>query len=254
MTTTSTASEVATRPAILRRPVLLWVAYLGTVTGIALAAKALWPHLLSGPSGLSPLQVGLQALITLLVIPFALAVGWRAIGMTRRVSMRSVAVVAFPALTIVVGFLGGFREASVVTVLLALASVALAGFSEELAFRGVFLTLLQPRGLWPAVILSSALFGLMHLTNLALGSAWYTVLLQVTFAGMSGLGYAAMRLRTGSLWVPIVLHALYDLTFRLGTVEPGSPFQYLIFMLHGVGWAIYAVIVLRPSVRNRLTY
>ncbi|WP_168627060.1 CPBP family intramembrane glutamic endopeptidase [Cryobacterium sp. BB307] len=236
----------------LRYPVALWCSYLVVVTGIAIAAKALWPQLTSGPGGLATLQVALQALITLLVVPFVAMTGWRAIGMMSWPSWRDLAALSFPVLTILFGFFAGFRVAGVSTVVLAIASVALAGFSEELAFRGVFLRLLQPRGIWPAVGISSAMFGLMHLTNLALGSPWYTALLQVAFSTMAGFGYSAMRLRTRSLWIPILLHSVYDLTFRLGNVEPGSAHQYAIFMLHGVGWLIYAVVILRPSVRWKL--
>jgi membrane protease YdiL (CAAX protease family) len=237
---------------LLRYPVALWCSYLVVLTGIALAAKALWPHLMSGPGGLAPLQVALQSLITALVVPFAVMTGWRTVGMMRWISKRDLAAMTFPVLTILFGFISGFREAEATTIVLAVASVALAGFSEELAFRGVFLRLLRPRGVWPAVIISSAMFGLMHLSNLALGSPWYSVLLQVTFSAMAGFGYAAMRLRTGSLWIPILLHTVYDLTFRLGNVEPGSAYQYAIFMLHGVGWLIYAIVILRPSARRAL--
>lgn len=125
--------------------------------------------------------------------------------------------------------------------------MVLAGVVEETAFRGILLTRLLPRGLWTAVLLSSALFGLLHVANLFLGSPWQTVLLQVTFAAMAGTGYAAMRLRTGSLWPPIVLHALFDLTFRVTAIEAGRPFHSAIQMLHGVGWLIYAVIALRRT-------
>lgn len=153
----------------------------------------------------------------------------------------------FPALTVAIGYLAGFRDVGLPALLLALASVALAGVVEEVAFRGILLTRLRPRGLWPAVAISSALFGLLHVANLVLGSPWYTVLLQVTFAAMAGAGYAAMRLRTGSLWPPIVLHAMFDLTFRVTAIEPGTPFHSGVQMLHGVGWLICAVVVLPTS-------
>jgi membrane protease YdiL (CAAX protease family) len=131
--------------------------------------------------------------------------------------------------------------------LLAVASVLLAGVGEELAFRGVLLRLLLPRGVGPAVLLSSVLFGLMHVANLAVGADWPTTLLQVTFTALAGAGYAAVRLRTGSLWPCIGLHALFDLTFRVGNLEAGSPFQQLVFLLHGIGWAVYACAVLRGA-------
>jgi hypothetical protein len=58
------------------------------------------------------------------------------------------------------------------------------------------------------------------------------------FAALACLGYAAMRLRTGSLWPPVILHARYDLTFRVAAAGPGSMFVNLVPLLHGVGWAV----------------
>jgi uncharacterized protein len=255
MTTTSTgpASRPSSRSLLLRcqacfrRPFLLWFCYVALVTVIAFAAKALWPEVTPGPSGVSTLQVGLQVLLTLLVLPFAAALGRQRVGLTSRPGKSWGPVLAFPALTIAVGYLPGFQPVPMEYVLLAIASVILAGVSEELAFRGVFLHLFADRGLWFAVLVPSALFGLMHTSNLALGASLPGTVLQIAFSAMAGLGYAALRLRTGSLWPCIGLHAVYDLTFRVGNLEPGSVMQYTVFMLHGLGWAIYAVVVLRPS-------
>ncbi len=241
--------EWSIRGALLRRPVLLWGLFLGTVTAMALVAKSLAPDLMSGPAGVGPLQVTLQVLMLLMVLPFAARVGTARLGLVPVTSPRKLLVLLFPALTVAYGFSLGFREVPLETLVFALLSVALAGTVEELAFRGVLLDSLAPRGIWRAVALSSALFGLMHVTNLFLGAPWFSVLLQVTFAGMAGTGYAAMRLRTRSLWPPIILHALFDLTFRVAVVQPGSLFANTIQMLHGVGWLIFALIVLRPSQR-----
>jgi membrane protease YdiL (CAAX protease family) len=237
---------------MLERPIRLWVLFLAAVTLIGVTAKALVPELLSGPAGVSPLQVALQAVMLLMVLPFAIRVGKRGLGLGAVRRPQGYWVLLFPALTVAFGYSMGFREVPPMTLLLALASVALAGVVEELAFRGVLLGRLLPRGVWPAVAISSTLFGLMHLSNLALGSPWYSVLLQVTFAGMAGTGYAAMRLRTGSLWPPIVLHAAFDLTFRVAVLEPGTMFANAVQMLHGVGWLIYALSVFRRSRRSEL--
>lgn len=242
-----TAPRASVLDALLQRPVLLWVLFLAIVTGMGVAAKALAPTLLSGPAGVSPLQVALQLVMLLMVLPFAVRIGARRLGLTGRIG--NYWVLVFPALTVVFGYTIGFRALPVEALLLALASVALAGLVEEFAFRGVLLDRLRQRGLGRAVAISSVLFGLMHLSNLALGSPWNSVLLQVTFAGMAGAGYAAMRLRTGSLWPPMVLHAAFDLTFRVTPIESGSMFANAVQMLHGIGWLIYALYVLRASQR-----
>lgn len=233
---------------LLQRPVLLWCLFLVATSALAVGAKTLAPHLLAGPAGLSSLQAGLQLVLLLMVVPFAVATGPPRLGLVPVTGSRSFAVLVFPALTIAVGYTAGIRDVDRSLLALALASVALAGLTEELAFRGILLDRLRTcHTLWPAVLISSALFGLMHLSNLALGASPGTTLLQVTFAALAGTGYAAMRIRTGSLWPPIILHALFDLTFRIGAVDPGTWFTHTIHLLHGVGWLVYALIVLRPN-------
>lgn len=240
-----------TRDLLLDRPIRLWVLFLVAVTAMGVIAKSLAPHLLSGPAGVSPLQVALQVAMGLMVLPFALRFDRTWLGLVPFPLRASLAVLLFPVMTVIYGYLAGFRELPLPTLILAFVSVALAGVIEELAFRGVLLSILLPKGLWRAVIVTSALFGLMHLSNLALGSPWYSVLLQVTFATMAGTGYAAMRIRTGSLWPPIILHAAFDLTFRVAAVEVGSMFANSIHMLHGVGWLVYALVVLRRGRARR---
>jgi membrane protease YdiL (CAAX protease family) len=241
------ASRQSVRDALLARPVLLWALFLLAITAMGILAKWLTPALRPGPAGVGLVQVILQLGMLLLLVPFAARVGCDALGLRRLPAPRDGLVLLFPTLTVVIGYFAGFRHVDVPTLILAFASVVLAGVVEETAFRGILLTRLLPRGLWTAVLLSSALFGLLHVANLFLGSPWQTVLLQVTFAAMAGTGYAAMRLRTGSLWPPIVLHALFDLTFRVTALEAGTPFHSAIQMLHGVGWLIYAAIALRRT-------
>ncbi len=253
-------SNIATPPGrgvlrdrLLRRPILLWTLFLVAVTAMAVLAKAMAPELLSGPAGVGPLQVALQAAMLVMVLPFAARLGRQSLGLQGIQDRRAYLVLAFPLATVAFGYLPELREVTGQTLVFALLSVALAGLTEELAFRGVLLNGLLERGVWPAVLVSSALFGLMHLSNLALGSPWYSVLLQVGFAAMAGTGYAAMRLRTGSLWPPILLHALFDLTFRVTALEPGTSFFFAVQLLHGVGWLAFAVIVLRRSRRAEIS-
>ena len=77
----------------------------------------------------------------------------------------------------------------------------LAGIGEESLFRGVLQSALAgPIGPWAALLLVSALFGLVHFVT-----ATYAVL-----AGLIGLYLGWLFLRTDNVLVPIVVHALYD--------------------------------------------
>jgi len=71
---------------------------------------------------------------------------------------------------------------------------------EEIAFRGVILEQLgKPFGRWPAAVVVSVLFSVLHLAMLSF----------IPFAALA-LVLAALRLRTRSLWPAIVGHAMFN--------------------------------------------
>ena len=87
---------------------------------------------------------------------------------------------------------------------------------EEFAFRGVMLALVSTltSTTW-AVVVTSVLFGLWHISpalemhdshNATTGNSWITVVGTVFFTGLSGVGFALLRLFTGSLFPPAALH------------------------------------------------
>ena len=89
---------------LVRRPFLLWGAYLAVLAVIALASKAIRPELTSGAEGLSAAQLAVQAVITFLPLPVAALLGWRAIGFVKPTRLY---LVVFPATTVAVGYMGG---------------------------------------------------------------------------------------------------------------------------------------------------
>ncbi|MGF1480453.1 MAG: lysostaphin resistance A-like protein [Cyanophyceae cyanobacterium] len=78
----------------------------------------------------------------------------------------------------------------------------LPGLSEELLFRGVMLPALGLN--WSALILSSTLFGVLHLS----GAGQWPYVVWATAVGFV-LGYSALV--TGNLLVPIVAHVTTNL-------------------------------------------
>jgi membrane protease YdiL (CAAX protease family) len=73
-------------------------------------------------------------------------------------------------------------------ILLLMALACLVGLVEEAFFRGLILQALAPAGLWRAAVLSSAVFGVMHLLNLLYGADLVATLLQTASATALGLG------------------------------------------------------------------
>lgn len=96
-------------------------------------------------------------------------------------------------------------------VAMVLLNTSLVALSEEVMFRGILLHGLMTRlGVLPAVLASSALFGAVHALNALTTGDLATSLCQALAAALQGVGFAAVRLRTGSLWPMIAAHALYD--------------------------------------------
>ena len=77
-----------------------------------------------------------------------------------------------------------------------------AGVCEEILFRGYLMAYLHPwTGAWGAFLLSSLIFGLAHS---------YLGRKHGIRAGLAGLVMAALYTLAGSLWVPMVVHAMVD--------------------------------------------
>ena len=90
-------------------------------------------------------------------------------------------------------------------------AVSLAvGFGEEGLFRGIVMTQLGLDRPLRAILISALLFGAIHLAGLLSPIDYRLVLAQA--ASVVGLGVilGAVRIRTGSIWPGIIVHAILD--------------------------------------------
>ena len=87
-----------------------------------------------------------------------------------------------------------------------IATFVIVGMSEEFSFRGYLqYTLTTTRmGFWPAAILTSLVFGLVHMSNP--GETKFGLLSVVIF----GLLFCLFLRRTGNLWWAVGFHAGWD--------------------------------------------
>lgn len=94
--------------------------------------------------------------------------------------------------------------------LVPLAQMAFVGVIEETMFRGLLFRVTESAlGTWPAVAISSILFGVAHL---ATGMTLF-VLVNATLAGVL---FAALYMLTRRLWLPIGVHVGWN--YALGTL------------------------------------
>ncbi|WP_267202592.1 CPBP family intramembrane glutamic endopeptidase [Limosilactobacillus kribbianus] len=109
-----------------------------------------------------------------------------------------------------------------------------APFVEEVAFRGVIIEQVARRyNLIAGVIVSSLLFGLVHLLN---GPLNIISAIQLVLSGaLMGCLLSLIYLYEGSIWADYTVHAFYNLFFTLVPIQASVthdwPFQ-LIFSSH----------------------
>jgi uncharacterized protein len=96
----------------------------------------------------------------------------------------------------------------------AVLTVTIAPVVEEVLFRGVALRgLMMQMGFWPAAVISTAFFAVLHVQRFEAGSVFLLVVI-----GALGLGLCVLTRRTGRLGPAIGVHALYNATVFLVTV------------------------------------
>ncbi len=125
---------------------------------------------------------------------------------------------------------------------LAIISAALmAGCCEEAAFRGLGISYLmrqwkEKSKVLPALLFTSAVFGLVHGTNILSGAGVSITLLQVVSSFFLGLFLGAIFLRSGILWPAMIIHFLHDVIAGMSLPEG-------FVMTHAVGPADFVDLV-----------
>lgn len=148
--------------------------------------------------------------------------GYRVFGSSKKKHLVG-ALLCFPALVIVVNNLpiiglitkNSYVERTDLIPLFALQCFAI-GFFEELAFRGfVFPYVMEKqkntkKGIFFSIIISGAIFGLVHMLNLLAGASPGSVFLQIGYSFLIGAMCSVVLLCTHNIWICVLLHAIYD--------------------------------------------
>ena len=206
---------------------------------------------------------------SVIFILLAQRMGWKI--WTFRVKGRALAAV-LPAFAVVINnfpLIGLISGAAYVTApawqtaLFAL-SCLLIGLFEEMAFRGVFYLLIlsarrdSTKKIFLVTVVSSAVFGAIHLFNLLAGAGVGPTVLQAGYSFLIGGMCSIALLVTGSIWIPVLLHALFDfggyLISTLGAGVVWDPATVAITAILGVAvtvWMTFLLLRIKPAMTDR---
>lgn len=118
------------------------------------------------------------------------------------------------------------------------------GIFEEAAFRGIILTAVLSRfsetkkQVFLSLVITSAAFGLVHIFNLLAGAGIVPTLQQVGYSFLIGGMCAVVLLKTHSLTLAILIHAVYDfcgfIVPRLGSGKIWTPAEIVLTVIVAV--------------------
>ncbi len=150
-------------------------------------------------------------------------------------------MILLPVFTLIVNLIGGKQIGHV---FLALMLALAAGISEEVIFRVIPISVAmrnvdKEKAVATTFILTSVCFGVFHALNVFAGADIGSTILQVIYATGVGLVYAAIYMRTGNLWVTMILHSFTDFMGFLvmnidktgGVIKEGSNLSSIIYLL-----------------------
>ena len=97
-------------------------------------------------------------------------------------------------------------SAPIVVMLLMMVNMSVAGYVEEIIFRGFLFRAMEKDNLKAAIIVSAVTFGAGHIVNLANTADTFGVFMQVFYAIAIGFMFTVIAYKGGSLWPCILSH------------------------------------------------
>jgi hypothetical protein len=170
----------------------------------------------------------------------------------------AVAVVNFPFSALISG--GATVTRTDLIWLYAVKCLAIGGM-EELFFRGLLVPLLQKKyedrryALLYPVLISAAIFSLMHLVNLFFGASVGATALQLGYTFLLGCMFAVMFLKTKNIWLSVAAHTVFDFGGGIVTDLGSGVFQDTVFWIltavFGVVCTVYILCYVKKEISRK---
>lgn len=195
----------------------------------------------------------LYSTLAVLVIAIALTAFIVRNGLTKkyglipwRNSRKYLYFVPFILLCTVNLWFGVCLQYSVVSQVLAVMTMALAAFVEEIIFRGLLYRAIEKDSVKQAIVISAVTFGAGHIVNLLTGQGNLDTFLQMGYAIAVGFAFVMVFYKSGSLIPCIVTHAVINMTSKFANhniSEQAETFwgygSFLFIILVSGGYALY---------------
>lgn len=146
-------------------------------------------------------------------------------------------------------FAGGLEVSEPVFLLANLFLTLGVGFTEEIYFRGIICNVWKSKSIKSSVVISSVLFGVLHIMNVMGGAGIAETILQICFAFAYGVIMAVIFVDTSSIWPCILLHAFHDFC---GFITADGPIERAI-IVGGIQFIVllgYCIFMIRRNGLN----
>ncbi len=147
-------------------------------------------------------------------------------------------------------FLGNYNGADMKLIWTIVATTIMVGIGEEMLFRGLIFTAFKEKhGVFIGILVSSFVFGFLHITNLAGGAELGATLFQMLNAGLSGVISAWIFYKTKNLIPSMIFHGIWDMMGLVGTVVTVNVASYLS-LAQTLFETIAAIVIIVYMVKN----
>lgn len=128
--------------------------------------------------------------------------------------------------------------------IIAVMTLILAGYVEEIIFRGLLFKAIEKDSVTQAIIISAVTFGAGHIVNLLTGQANLSTFLQMGYAIAIGFAFVFVFYKSGSLIPCIITHSFINATSKFSnqSMMADVMWKYIIaafLIVVGGGYALY---------------
>ena len=214
--------------------IALVVLYLVIVQGLGLLLTRGLDTKYAAPTSVNELWRSITVPVGLSVVLVAAVISWlrwwRAVVHDDRPVQRWLVIVPVLMLAsvLIVTNYAGLADRGLGFAVLLLLSTLFVGAGEELMFRGLGVTVFRSNGFTEGKVAlwSTVIFGLAHASNLISEGPGAFVQVLVTIA--AGYFFYLIRRRSGGIWLPMLVHGLWDFSLVSAGVVPGKSYPLVI--------------------------